>query len=99
MGSIRVVYVSQTGMTEALGQSQCIAYLERITEKGFLFDVLSMEPPNTSPDQIASMQRRLDRVGIGWVPLRRTFSHHLRKSTSHRNSSCVRLAARCVRSE
>jgi len=92
-GDIHVVYVSQTGLTEPLGQSQVVAYLERLRPRGISFEVLSMEPAGTSSARLAEVRERLTRSGIAWYPLPRHASHHL----SRKALESLRLGARTLR--
>lgn len=70
MGGPAVLYVSYDGMLEPLGQSQVIAYLERLTgDAGF--HILSFEKPADWADiqRREALANRLAQVGIAWHPL------------------------------
>lgn len=40
---MKVLYISYDGMTDSLGQSQVLPYLERLSSKGYIFTILSFE--------------------------------------------------------
>jgi glycosyltransferase involved in cell wall biosynthesis len=61
----RVIYVSYDGAAEPLGQSQVVAYLERLAIECDI-DLVSFEKPDDDPDPVA---RRLSSAGIDWHPL------------------------------
>jgi glycosyltransferase involved in cell wall biosynthesis len=67
----RVLYISYDGMTEPLGQSQVVAYLEKLATDNEIH-VLSFEKPSDldSPQKIASARARLQAARIGWTPMR-----------------------------
>jgi glycosyltransferase involved in cell wall biosynthesis len=88
----RVLYVSQTGMTEPLGQSQVVAYLERLAAKGVDYDLVSMEPAGTQPARVEEVRDRLDRSGICWHPLERASTQRL----SRKAFEAARLGFRTV---
>ncbi len=66
-----VLYISYDGMLEPLGQSQVIAYLERLTGDAELH-LLSFEKARDWNNEAsrATVQARLDKAGIVWHPLR-----------------------------
>jgi glycosyltransferase involved in cell wall biosynthesis len=61
----RVIYVSYDGAAEPLGQSQVLAYLERLASDCEI-DLISFEKPG---DERAAVASRLERAGIRWHPL------------------------------
>lgn len=65
-----VLYISYDGMLEPLGQSQVIAYLERLTGDARIH-VISYEKPTDRSDtaKVAALADRLERAGIAWHPL------------------------------
>jgi glycosyltransferase involved in cell wall biosynthesis len=69
--SAGVLYISYDGMLEPLGQSQVIAYLERLTDE-VQFHLISFEKPADWADseRRATVSARLARAGITWHPLR-----------------------------
>jgi len=75
----RVLYISYDGMAEPLGQSQVIAYLEKLADDHQIH-VISFEKP-VDLDEPAKMEiprRRLASAGIGWTPMR----YHKRPSAA-----------------
>lgn len=70
MAKPAVLYVSYDGMLEPLGQSQVIAYLEKLTDRAE-FHILSFEKPADWADETrrSAVARRLAEAGIGWHPL------------------------------
>jgi glycosyltransferase involved in cell wall biosynthesis len=67
----RVLYVSYDGALEALGDSQVVAYLERLAE-GREITLMTFEKPAdlARGADVARMRERLARTGIRWMPLR-----------------------------
>ncbi len=41
----KILFISYDGMTDPLGQSQVIPYLEGLTKYGYLFTILSCDKP------------------------------------------------------
>ncbi len=67
----RVLYISYDGVLEPLGESQVVAYLERLTNCADI-TLLSFEKPEDLSDRprMNVMRERLARVGITWTPRR-----------------------------
>ena len=67
----RVLYVSYDGVLEPLGESQVVAYLERLAGDADI-TLLSFEKPADAADadRAAAMRGRLERAGIRWVAAR-----------------------------
>ena len=65
-----VLYISYDGMLEPLGQSQVIAYLERLTDDARIH-LISYEKPADRADKakFSALRERLERAGIAWHPL------------------------------
>src|SRR3954454_14113553 len=61
----RVIYVSYDGAAEPLGQSQVVAYLERLAADCDI-ELISFEKPG---DDRAAVGARLQAAGIRWSPL------------------------------
>ncbi len=74
---MRVLYISQTGMSEPLGQSQVLGYLVGLAARGFEIDVVSFEPRNARPEALEVARRRTSEAKIRWVPLPRSASHSM----------------------
>lgn len=66
-----VLYIAYDGMLEPLGQSQVLAYLERLAADRPIH-LLSFEKPGdwTDADARACVQARMDAAGIHWHPRR-----------------------------
>jgi len=71
---INVLYLSYDGMTDPLGQSQVIPYLEGLTKAGYSFTLLSFEKPERFEKFGALISGILKKAGIEWVPLTYTKS-------------------------
>ncbi|WP_420137955.1 hypothetical protein [Sphingomonas sp.] len=71
MGKPAVLYISYDGMLEPLGQSQVIAYLDKLSPC-FAFDLVSFEKAHDWRDRVRrkAMAERLRAAGIRWHPLR-----------------------------
>ncbi|HQV02578.1 MULTISPECIES: glycosyltransferase [unclassified Novosphingobium] len=70
MGKPKVLYISYDGMLEPLGQSQVIAYLERLATD-YAIHLVSYEKPadRAQANKVTAVQARLDTAGIVWHPL------------------------------
>lgn len=66
----KVLYISYDGMLEPLGQSQVLAYLEKLTDL-VDFHLVSFEKPGDRVDaaKVAALRNRLAVAGISWHPL------------------------------
>jgi glycosyltransferase involved in cell wall biosynthesis len=62
----RVIYISYDGAAEPLGQSQVVAYLERLAPDCEI-DLISFEKPG---DDRGIVDARLAEAGVAWHPLR-----------------------------
>ncbi|MEQ9443508.1 MAG: glycosyltransferase [Cyclobacteriaceae bacterium] len=67
--SISVLYLSYDGMTDPLGQSQVIPYLQGLAEEGYQFTIISFEKKERYKEGKEQIQQMLDGSGIHWVPL------------------------------
>jgi len=67
----RILYLSYDGMLEPLGQSQVLAYLERLSDR-YAVTLLSFEKKADLADagRLAEVRRRIERAGIEWKRLR-----------------------------
>src|SRR3954470_3139473 len=63
-----ILYVSYDGMLEPLGQSQVLAYLERLTAR-YEVNLLSFEKSDDTarPERLAAVRRRIEAAGIRWT--------------------------------
>ncbi len=68
-GKINVLYISYDGMTDPLGQSQVIPYLEGLSKAGYQFTLLSFEKPERYETLSHEIAAQLKSSGIEWVPL------------------------------
>jgi glycosyltransferase involved in cell wall biosynthesis len=69
--SERILYISYDGMLEPLGQSQVLAYLEKLAA-GRTIHLISFEKPYDWKDSRhrEAVRRRIAAAGIAWHPLR-----------------------------
>lgn len=66
---MRILYLTDIGLTEPLGQSQVLPYLERLSARGHQFLVLSLEKPVHFAELESSVRQRTQSAGIRWVPV------------------------------
>ncbi|MEA3063190.1 MAG: hypothetical protein QOJ94_2971 [Sphingomonadales bacterium] len=66
-----ILFISYDGMLEPLGQSQVLAYVERLSDR-YAVTLLSFEKKADLADsgRLASVRGRIERAGIEWKPLR-----------------------------
>ena len=66
-----ILYISYDGMLEPLGQSQVLAYLEKLAP-GRRINLISFEKPEdwASADKLDALRKRIAKAGIHWHPLR-----------------------------
>jgi glycosyltransferase involved in cell wall biosynthesis len=67
--SKRVLYISYDGMTDSLGQSQVLAYLKRLSGKGYEFDILSFEKQDRYDEFKQMIAEQLKPFQITWIPM------------------------------
>ncbi|RYF90408.1 MAG: glycosyltransferase [Chitinophagaceae bacterium] len=65
-----VLFISYDGMTDPLGQSQVIPYMQGMRQAGYDITILSCEKPALYTQRRAAIQQILDDAGIAWVPLK-----------------------------
>lgn len=63
------LYISYDGLTDPLGQSQVLPYLEGLSEKGIRFHVISFEKSERFHQLKDTIESRCKVAGITWVPL------------------------------
>lgn len=70
MGKPAILYISYDGMLEPLGQSQVIAYLERLSAETKIH-IVSYEKPADWADKtkVSAIRAQLERADICWHPL------------------------------
>ncbi len=66
---INTLFVSYDGMTDPLGQSQVIPYMQGLIKAGYRVTILSCEKPGIYEERRAIIQKILDDSGIEWVAL------------------------------
>ena len=66
----QVLYITYDGLLEPLGQSQVLAYMEKLAPE-WPVHILSFEKSKDRDDEarMAAMRARLRAAGIGWTPL------------------------------
>ena len=64
-----ILYISYDGMTDNLGQSQVIPYLEGLAKFGYAIHILSCEKPQLYEKRKSHISRLLQKSGITWHPL------------------------------
>ncbi len=65
----RILYISYDGMTDPLGQSQVIPYLEQLTKSGYKFTLLSVEKRERLINSGKKIRDMLNQMGIEWETL------------------------------
>jgi glycosyltransferase involved in cell wall biosynthesis len=92
-GAPGILYISYDGMLEPLGQSQVLAYLEKLAP-GRLIHLISFEKAADWSDQARrlAIQDRLAAAGIAWHPLR----YHKRPSAPATALDIAHGSARAV---
>ncbi|MCZ4407263.1 glycosyltransferase [Cryomorphaceae bacterium 1068] len=68
----RVLYLTYDGLTDPLGQSQILPYLEGLSERGHRITILSFEKTKPFARLENTIQRRCKKVGLEWKPLQYT---------------------------
>jgi glycosyltransferase involved in cell wall biosynthesis len=66
---MKVLYISYDGMTDPLGQSQVIPYLQGLVKEGYEFILLSFEKKERLIKNREHIEKILSGSGIAWVPL------------------------------
>lgn len=65
---ITTLYISYDGLTDPLGQSQVLPYLEGLSAKGIRFHIISFEKNERFHRLKQTIQDRCNKAGIKWVP-------------------------------
>lgn len=68
-GARRVLYLSYDGMTDPLGGSQVLPYLEGLALLGHRIHLVSFEKPERSEAERQAVARQCAAAGIAWHPL------------------------------
>lgn len=66
---MKILYISYDGMTDALGRSQVIPYLEGLAWRGYAIDVISCEKKQVSHLEKDKVNQIFKKSSIGWYPL------------------------------
>ncbi|MBL7777859.1 MAG: glycosyltransferase [Chitinophagales bacterium] len=67
--SAEVLYISYDGMTDPLGQSQVIPYLEGLSKLGYKITLISFEKPERVSKNKPGIHKTLQQANIDWHPL------------------------------
>ncbi|MBL0274381.1 MAG: glycosyltransferase [Chitinophagaceae bacterium] len=67
--SKNILYISYDGMTDPLGQSQVLPYLEGLSQSGYRFTLLSFEKKELFQQFGTLIRAKCEKAGIEWVPL------------------------------
>ncbi len=65
----KILFISYDGMTDPLGQSQVIPYLQGLSKKGFQFFLLSCEKEQAFAQNETAVKNILAGYNIEWVPI------------------------------
>ena len=65
----KILFISYDGMTDPLGQSQVIPYLQGLSKKGFQFFLLSCEKEQAFAQNETAVKNMLSGHNIEWVPI------------------------------
>ena len=66
---MRVLYISYDGMTDPLGRSQVLPYLERLSSCGHEITLVSCEKPARMQAEGSTVRELCKRAGIDWEPV------------------------------
>ena len=65
----KILFISYDGMTDPLGQSQVIPYLQELSKKGFQFFLLSCEKEQAFAQNETTVKNMLAGYNIEWMPI------------------------------
>jgi glycosyltransferase involved in cell wall biosynthesis len=65
---MNVLYLSYDGMTDPLGQSQVIPYLEGLSNAGYSISLISCEKPERYKENHVKIKNTLEKYSIAWYP-------------------------------
>ncbi len=65
----KILFISYDGMTDPLGQSQVIPYLQGLCKKGFQFFLLSCEKQEAFAKNETAVKAMLAGTNIEWIPI------------------------------
>lgn len=66
---IKALYISYDGLTDPLGQSQILPYLEGLSSKGIQFHIISFEKSQRLNQLKETIEERCEKARIIWKPL------------------------------
>lgn len=66
---IKALYISYDGLTDPLGQSQILPYLEGLSSKGIHFHIISFEKSQRFDQLKETIEERCEKARIIWTPL------------------------------
>lgn len=66
---LKALYISYDGLTDPLGQSQVLPYIEGLSNKGIHFHIISFEKRDRFIQLRETIEQRCQEVGIIWIPL------------------------------
>lgn len=64
-----ILYLSYDGLTDPLGQSQILPYIEGLTKHGYSFTIISFEKPGRFREGHHRIKKRCSTFNIDWHPL------------------------------
>jgi glycosyltransferase involved in cell wall biosynthesis len=70
----KILYISYDGLTDPLGQSQVLPYLQHLAKYGYQFTIISFEKKGRFAKEGKTIQDIVDKSKIRWVPLSFTSS-------------------------
>ncbi|MGZ8551447.1 MAG: glycosyltransferase, partial [Chitinophagaceae bacterium] len=65
----KILYISYDGLTDPLGQSQVLPYLQGLSELGYQFTILSFEKSERMEKEGDLIRGITEKSGIEWVPM------------------------------
>lgn len=65
-----ILYLTYDGLTDPLGQSQVLPYLEGLSEKGYAITIVSFEKPGRFEIGFESINQRCNTANLDWKPLK-----------------------------
>lgn len=73
-----VLYLSHTGMSEPLGESQVLPYVKGLARSGWPIEIICFEPHSAEAPRLEEIRSELSSLGIGYRWARRSSSHSVR---------------------
>lgn len=69
MSEKNILYLSYDGLTDPLGQSQILPYIEGLSKHGYTFTIISFEKPERFKTGQRRIEKRCEESSIDWHPL------------------------------